>query len=128
MARHGRIRPHDAILALQVLFQAALAVEPAETRVRVGTDPATWTRNSSRPGLTLGVLIAADLIPIRWAIGHGRYALLLGARVYGLALRAIGFFLPQVWKRLLCRTGVSSRLPWKQRQSAATRPTPRPNP
>ncbi len=38
MARHGRIRPHDAILALQVLFQAALAVEPAETRVRVGTD------------------------------------------------------------------------------------------
>lgn len=46
------------------------------------------------PGLTIGVLLAAGLIPGQWAIGEGKYALLLGANVYGLILCTIGFLLP----------------------------------
>ena len=49
---------------------------------------AFWT------GITLGVLQALDLIPASWAIGTGKYAILLGTNLYGLALCTAGFFLP----------------------------------
>ena len=65
---------------------------------RVGYSPlsfhlAFWT------GMTLGVLLAMDLIPPAWAIGDGKYALLLGTNLYGLALCTVGFFLPLAMPR-----------------------------
>lgn len=45
-------------------------------------------------GLAIGVLQVAGLLPASWAIGDGKYALLLGANVYGLALCTAGFLLP----------------------------------
>ncbi|TAK41512.1 MAG: hypothetical protein EPO27_19090 [Betaproteobacteria bacterium] len=49
---------------------------------------AFWT------GITLGVLQAINLIPAGWAIGTGKYAILLGTNLYGLVLCTAGFFLP----------------------------------
>ena len=49
---------------------------------------AFWT------GITLGILQAVNLIPASWAIGTGKYAILLGTNLYGLALCTAGFFLP----------------------------------
>lgn len=45
-------------------------------------------------GLTIGILQAGGLLPASWAIGDGKYALLLGANAYGLALCTAGFLLP----------------------------------
>ena len=52
------------------------------------------------PGVALGVLLAAGGIPAGWAIGTGKYALLLGTNVYGLAICLAGFLLPLAWQRL----------------------------
>ena len=49
------------------------------------------------PGLILGVLLALGLIPTAWAIGEGKYALLLGTNAYGLILCTTGFLLPLVF-------------------------------
>ncbi len=57
------------------------------------------------PGVVLGVLLAAGAIPASWAIGTGKYALLLGTNVYGLAICLAGFVLPLVWQRLKARSG-----------------------
>lgn len=45
-------------------------------------------------GMVLGILLAMGLIPDSWAIGSGKYALLLGTNLYGLALCTLGFFYP----------------------------------
>jgi len=52
------------------------------------------------PGIALGVLFASGLIPQSWAIGDGKYALLLGTNLYGLLICIAGFLLPVVWQRL----------------------------
>jgi SSS family solute:Na+ symporter len=52
------------------------------------------------PGVALGVALALGAIPQSWAIGTGRYALLLGTNLYGLAICCAGFFLPLAWQRL----------------------------
>jgi SSS family solute:Na+ symporter len=52
------------------------------------------------PGVVLGVMLAAGLIPASWAIGTGKYALLLGTNLYGLAICCAGFLLPVAWQRL----------------------------
>jgi Na+/proline symporter len=49
---------------------------------------AFWT------GIVLGILQAGNLIPASWAIGDGKYAVLLGTNLYGLLLCTGGFFLP----------------------------------
>ncbi len=49
---------------------------------------AFWT------GITLGILQAINLIPASWAIGSGKYAILLGTNFYGLLLCTACFFLP----------------------------------
>ncbi|MDB5810666.1 MAG: sodium:solute symporter [Betaproteobacteria bacterium] len=54
------------------------------------------------PGVALGILFAFNVIPQSWAIGTGKYALLLGTNLYGLAICCAGFLLPLVWQR---RTG-----------------------
>ncbi|MEO6974379.1 MAG: sodium:solute symporter [Gallionella sp.] len=53
---------------------------------------AFWT------GMLLGLLQAINLIPAAWAIGDGKYALLLGTNLYGLILCTFGFFLPLLVK------------------------------
>lgn len=65
---------------------------------RVGYSPlsfhlAFWT------GMTLGVLQLMNLIPPAWAIGSGKYAILLGTNLYGLLLCTAGFFLPLLLPR-----------------------------
>ena len=45
-------------------------------------------------GIVLGVLFTLGLIPGSWAIGDGKYALLLGTNLYGLILCFGGFLLP----------------------------------
>ena len=52
------------------------------------------------PGVSLGMLVAAGGIPQSWAIGDGKYALLLGANAYGLAICFAGFLLPTAWQRM----------------------------
>jgi len=52
------------------------------------------------PGVLLGVLLAAGMIPQSWAIGDGKYALLLGVNAYGLLLCIAGFLLPVAWQRM----------------------------
>jgi len=49
---------------------------------------AFWT------GITLGILLAVNAIPPGWAIGSGKYAILLGTNLYGLVLCTAGFLLP----------------------------------
>lgn len=50
-------------------------------------------------GITLGVLLTLDRIPPAWAIGSGKYALLLGTNAWGLLLCFAGFLLPLAWRR-----------------------------
>lgn len=52
------------------------------------------------PGVLLGVLLAVGAVPASWAIGTGKYALLLGTNLYGLAICCAGFLLPLAWQRL----------------------------
>ena len=59
----------------------------------VGYSPAAF-HLSFWTGMTLGVLLAAGAIPASWAIGSGKYGLLLGTNLYGLALCTAGFLLP----------------------------------
>lgn len=54
---------------------------------------AFWT------GIGLGVLLAANKIPPSWAIGNGKYALLLGTNLYGLLLCTALFLLPALLSR-----------------------------
>lgn len=46
------------------------------------------------PGIALGILLALNRIPSSWAIGGGKYALLLGVNLYGLAICTAGFLIP----------------------------------
>ncbi len=62
-----------------------------------GTQPAfrAWSFHLSFwTGIAIGALLAAGALPKSWAIGDGKYALLLGANLYGLALCTAGFLLP----------------------------------
>jgi hypothetical protein len=51
------------------------------------------------PGIVLGLALAFGAIPQAWTIGGGKYALLLGTNVYGLALCTLGFVLPALFLR-----------------------------
>jgi len=55
-------------------------------------------------GLGLGVLLAVGLIPASWAIGDGKYAMLLGVNAYGFLICTAGFFTPLVLRRLAGRS------------------------
>ncbi|MCB1915891.1 MAG: hypothetical protein KDG52_09265 [Rhodocyclaceae bacterium] len=60
---------------------------------RVGYSPLSF-HLSFWSGMMLGVLLAAGQIPASWAIGEGKYALLLGTNLYGLVICFVGFLLP----------------------------------
>lgn len=63
------------------------------------------------PGVAIGGLLAAGRVPQAWAIGDGKYALLLGANLYGLLICLAGFLLPLAWQRLRPQDGrAESRL------------------
>ncbi len=64
----------------------------------VGYSPPSFHFSFS-PEVIPGRLLAVRLIPSRWAIGTGRYALLLGTNVYGLLICTPGFLLPLAWQR-----------------------------
>jgi len=51
------------------------------------------------PGVALGFAFAAKAIPAAWAIGTGKYALLLGTNLYGLLACTAGFLLPLAFNR-----------------------------
>lgn len=55
---------------------------------RLGFHLSFWT------GLGLGVALTLGAIPAGWAIGDGKYALLLGTNLYGLLLCTAGYLLP----------------------------------
>ena len=55
---------------------------------RLGFHLSFWT------GLGLGIALTLDWIPQAWAIGDGKYALLLGTNLYGLLLCTLGYLLP----------------------------------
>lgn len=48
------------------------------------------------PGIVLGTLLATGMIPPGWAIGDGKYALLLGVNLYGLVICTLGYLLPDL--------------------------------
>ena len=50
-------------------------------------------------GIALGLLATLGWIPASWAIGEGKYALLLGVNLYGLILCFAGFLLPLAFVR-----------------------------
>ena len=50
-------------------------------------------------GLALGVALTVGWIPASWAIGDGKYALLLGTNLYGLLLCTAGYLLPGLIRR-----------------------------
>jgi len=52
------------------------------------------------PGVILGVMLATGAVPASWAIGTGKYGLLLGVNLYGLAICCVGFLIPVAWQRL----------------------------
>jgi Na+/proline symporter len=57
---------------------------------RLGFHLSFWT------GIGLGVALTLGWIPQSWAIGDGRYALLLGTNLYGLILCTSGYLLPGI--------------------------------
>ncbi|BDX19435.1 MULTISPECIES: sodium:solute symporter [Halopseudomonas] len=60
---------------------------------RLGFHLSFWT------GIGLGVALTLGWIPQSWAIGDGRYALLLGTNLYGLILCTAGYLLPGMLTR-----------------------------
>jgi len=60
---------------------------------RLGFHLSFWT------GLALGVALTVGWIPGSWAIGDGKYALLLGTNLYGLLLCTAGYLLPGLSRR-----------------------------
>jgi Na+/proline symporter len=60
---------------------------------RLGFHLSFWT------GIGLGVALTLGWIPQSWAIGDGRYALLLGTNLYGLILCTAGYLLPGMMTR-----------------------------
>lgn len=53
------------------------------------------------PGVAFGILLTLNATPPSWAIGTGKYALLLGTNLFGLAICFAGFLLPIAWQRLM---------------------------
>ena len=58
-------------------------------------------------GMLIGLALAIGALPSSWAVGEGKYALLLGANAYGLVLCTFGFFLPVILSRIRHRFELS---------------------
>jgi len=83
------------VMGLAPVFLLAGAVQRSPWRFHL----AFW------PGMALGLLLAVGAIPVGWAVGDGRYALLLGVDFYGLLICTAGFLLPELLARVRARVG-----------------------
>ncbi|SDU12624.1 hypothetical protein SAMN05216296_1923 [Pseudomonas pohangensis] len=72
------------VIGLAPVFVLHGVVRPT----RLGFHLSFWT------GLGLGTALVLGWIPPGWAIGDGKYALLLGTNLYGLGLCVLGYLLP----------------------------------
>lgn len=72
------------VIGLAPVFVLHGLVQPT----RLGFHLSFWT------GLGLGMALVLGWIPQSWAIGDGKYALLLGTNLYGLGLCVLGYLLP----------------------------------
>jgi SSS family solute:Na+ symporter len=63
------------------------------------------------PGVLMGILLAAGLIPAAWAIGDGKYAMLLGTNLWGLVICSSGFMLPLLVHSLTRNTAAEGSPP-----------------
>lgn len=61
------------------------------------------------PGIVLGVLLAAGLVPTAWAIGEGKYGLLLGTNMYGLVICTLGYLTPVLLPRFFPTVRLENR-------------------
>ncbi|MFE8070975.1 sodium:solute symporter [Marinobacteraceae bacterium S3BR75-40.1] len=59
-------------------------------------------------GVVLGVAMTVGALPASWAIGDGKYGMLLGVNAWGILICTAGFFLPLVLRAL---TGRSVKAP-----------------
>jgi len=55
------------------------------------------------PGVFLGLMLTLGAVPQSWAIGTGKFGLLLGTNLFGLLICFAGFLLPVAWQRLRAR-------------------------
>ncbi len=74
-------------LAPIFLFSGRVRYSPASFHL------AFWT------GVALGLMEALGRVPHSWAVGTGKYGVLLGVNCYGLMLCTVGFFLPLLLQR-----------------------------
>lgn len=77
------------VIGLAPVFLLHGVVRPT----RLGFHLSFWT------GIGLGIALTLGWIPQSWAIGDGRYALLLGTNLYGLILCTAGYLLPSLLTR-----------------------------
>ena len=89
----------DILKATTISGTMVIGLAPAFLFSRhVGYSPASF-HLSFWTGMLLGVLLALQGLPASWAIGSGKYAMLLGANLYGLALCTAAFLLPLAFAR-----------------------------
>ena len=62
-------------------------------------------------GVTLGVLEVVGLLPQSWAIGTGKYAMLLGVNAWGLLICTAMFFAPLVLEAIRAQPGMFGNKP-----------------
>ena len=82
----------DILKATTISGTMVIGLAPVRP-TRLGFHLSFWT------GIGLGVALTLGWIPQSWAIGDGRYALLLGTNLYGLILCTAGYLLPGMLTR-----------------------------
>ena len=93
----------DILKATTVSGTMVMGLAPIFLLAGLARPPSPWSFHLAFwPGIVLGILLTLGWVPQSWAIGDGKYALLLGVNLYGLALCTAGFLLPLL---ILRRTG-----------------------
>jgi Na+/proline symporter len=85
----------DILKATTVSGTMVIGLAPVFLLHRLGGHSPWSFHLSFWTGIALGVLLTLGLIPHSWAIGNGKYALLLGTNLYGLMLCTAFFLLPR---------------------------------
>ena len=90
----------DILKATTVSGTMVMGLAPVFLLAPLVRQPSPWSFHLAFwPGVALGVALAASAIPASWAIGTGKYALLLGVNLYGLTLCFVGFLWPLAWRK-----------------------------
>jgi solute:Na+ symporter, SSS family len=91
----------DILKATTVSGTMVMGLAPVFLLAPMVKQPSPWSFHLAFwPGVILGVMLAVNAIPASWAIGTGKYALLLGTNLYGLMICFAGFLLPLAWQRV----------------------------